>query len=590
MRSFFLLLAVLATFSTSGWAIDIGEKVEGITLKDTWYLPRTLEDLGEADAYVLAFITNECPLAQRYLPKLVELHEKYDEQNVRFVAVNVGPADTITEAAWHAQEHGITFPVTKDWSTETAQELGVTRTPEVVILDSDHIMRYRGRVDDQYRLGGVKPTVGRADLEEALKEVLAGEEVSVKTTPADGCAITAPKVPEPETAVTYHKDIEPIMNQHCLPCHRPGGQGPFSLNSYNKVSARADMVAEVMIERRMPPWYAHPDHGEFLNDQSVPEGEIMKIRQWLEGGKVEGEPAEAPEKPVFEDTKWRIEPNVVISAKQPSALPATGFVPYQYIFLPYEFEEDTYVEAIEIRPDNPKVLHHGNLFFTRGQFQVDATSDFLTGTVPGGMPSELRDGIAWEIPAGATLGLQLHYVTTGKPEACTVEVALRFARGTVDKLLYYHNFDSKDIAVPPYEPNYRIRKEMTLEEDVSTIGLFSHMHLRGKSMWFEAQKPGADPELLLTLPNYSFDWQLTYTKEPFTQKWPAGTKVTCEARWDNSTWNPYNPAPGKTIKEGPQTVDEMMNGFFVYTKDDESLGLKVDPKTGFAMTSMASAE
>src|SRR5205085_7422675 len=82
---------MLTSVSAKDKKVPLGTQAEKFTLKDIHYLPRTLDDFGQAKAYVLAFTTVGCPLVQRYLPRLQELSSHYREQGVRFMAVNVGP-------------------------------------------------------------------------------------------------------------------------------------------------------------------------------------------------------------------------------------------------------------------------------------------------------------------------------------------------------------------------------------------------------------------------------------------------------------------------------------------------------------------
>src|SRR4029079_1953246 len=106
----------------------------------------------------------------------------------------------------------------KDLSGECAKALGITRTPEVVVLNAEHRICYRGRIDDQYRLGGEKPSAGRADLKEALEDLLAGRKVAVEETAVDGCVISFPDPVPPHTSLTYAKDIAPLLNKNCVEC------------------------------------------------------------------------------------------------------------------------------------------------------------------------------------------------------------------------------------------------------------------------------------------------------------------------------------------------------------------------------------
>src|SRR5690606_31181742 len=147
------------------------------------------DDLGASKAKVLVFTSVGCPLVQRYLPRLVELDAAYAPRGVQFLGVNVGPEDTILEVAHQAVEYGVPFPMVKDMDGSVVKAIGARRTPEVAVLDAEGILRYRGRIDDQYRLGGVVPEASHHYLRDALDAVLAGEPVEPAETRVEGCLI-----------------------------------------------------------------------------------------------------------------------------------------------------------------------------------------------------------------------------------------------------------------------------------------------------------------------------------------------------------------------------------------------------------------
>jgi hypothetical protein len=124
-----------------------------------------------------------------------------------------------------------------------------------------------------------------------------------------------------------------------------------------------------------------------------------------------------------------------------------------------------------------------------------------------------------------------------------------------------------------------------LDRDAEGLGLFSHMHLRGKAMSFRAHLPDGKSETLLVIPNYSFSWQIPYRWEPGKQRLPKGTRLECVALYDNSPFNPHNPDPKATVRDGPQTYHEMMNGFFFYLDAKEDLKVDMDGTTGHAKKS-----
>ena len=561
--------------------IPVGAQAGKFTFTDIRYLPRTLDDFVHPKVFVIVFTTTGCPLAQRYLPRLQELSAQYHDKEVQFIAVNVGVDDSIKEVAYQAIEHGVQFPFVKDGQGECARALGVTRTPEVVVLDAGRKIRYRGRIDNQYRLGGVKPSADRQDLKEAIEDVLAGRKVKVKETAVDGCAITFPEVHPANKLLTYAKDIAPLLNKHCVECHRPGTEAPFVLTSYEKAAAKARVIAEVVEEQRMPPWFAHPGFGKFMNQRSLTSEERETIVQWARNGKAPGDLSQAPKPPEFPETKWLIgEPDLIITAAKPQQLPATGYVDYRYVVLPYVFPYDTWVQGVQIMPSNNKVVHHANLAINLPDKGYDEDESFITGKVPGGIPVDLNSGLAIMIPKGSSLVYQIHYVTTGKAETDQISVGLRFAKEPIRKRVHYKIIGDYKFEIPPGAPAHPVTAQKTLECDATGIALFSHMHLRGKDTTFIAHYPDGRNENLLVLPNYSFDWQLGYVWDRGAQHFPKGTKIECSSHFDNSPFNPYNPDPGAVVKNGPQTHNEMMQGFFFYTDDAESLNVRVDPKTG----------
>src|SRR6185295_18676440 len=98
--------------------------------------------------------------------------------------------DPLREVAYQAVKVDAEFPFAKDFKGDAVKALGASRAGEVVVLDSEKKLRYRGRVDNQFRLSGDKPEVGREDLRMAIDDLLAGREMAVAETAVDGCLIS----------------------------------------------------------------------------------------------------------------------------------------------------------------------------------------------------------------------------------------------------------------------------------------------------------------------------------------------------------------------------------------------------------------
>lgn len=577
------LLLLSICWSVTAAATEFGQAIDGLRFKDIRYLVRSLDDLGSKRAYALFFTNTTCPVAQKYLPRLVELDAKYRDQGVQFIAINSQANDSVRDSAAQQLESGGLFPFVKDEDGQAARALGVTHAAEVAVLDGQKRLVYRGRVDDQFTAAVDLPSPSQRDLERALDQVLAGEAVATATTAAAGAVLDLPVETKPTGLVTFHKDVEPILQKRCQACHHDGNAAPFALVKYEECAAHGEVVAEVVRDGRMPPWYADGRHKNFMNDPSLTAAERQTIAHWVQTGMDRGNAAEAPQPLTFSDSKWRIgEPDLVVSMPKPHSLPATGFIDYKYVILPHVFQHDTWLEAIEIRPENQAVVHHCNMAYLNAK-ELAGVQTFITGYVPGGQPMDMRtaqSGVGFLLPAKSALILQIHYVTTGQPEESTITVGLRFPRSMVRKRLYHTLLDPRDIAITPQHPLFAVSEKTTLDHDITVLGMFAHMHVRGRDMTMYAQRPGREIETLLTIPNYNFEWQLGYELMPGQLRLPKGTVLSATAHYDNSAFNPYNPDPARTVPYGDQTPDEMLNAFFFYTHDDESLSLKIEPQTG----------
>ncbi len=429
--------------------------------------------------------------------------------------------------------------------------------------------------------------------------MLAGRDVRVAETEVDGCLINFLPPSLPGKAVTFSEEIAPILQRNCQQCHRPGGDAPFSLTTYASARRRAEMIGEVVREGRMPPWYADPRHGTFLNEPRLTQEERRKIIDWVRGGAKQGDPAAMPAPLRWPKKKWKIsKPDLVVTVRKPVEVPAEGYIPYQYSSMhlpgpagifPYVFPEDTWIQEVQIKAQNTNVLHHANLAYvlpekTKGKKVWGRGEElFITGQVPGGVPLQLEPGLGFLVPKGAVLVLQMHYVTVGTPMSDRISVGIVYAKTPIRKRIRHVQVTNKRFRIPPGAPAHEVRAKRTLKNASSGIGMYVHMHLRGTDIKISATYPDGEKETLLVVPNYSFDWQLPYVWKE-SKKFPAGTVIDCVAHFDNSPFNPYNPDPSKRVKFGPQTYHEMMYGFIFFTEDVEDLKLRVDPKTGRALS------
>ena len=546
-----------------------GEKVGSFALQDFRGKRHSLDDLSDSRLVVIAVLGVECPLAKLYAGRMNSLAREFQSRGVAFLGLNANRHDSITEIAASARHHKISFPILKDAGNRVADALHATRTPEVFVLDEQRIVRYHGRVDDQYGVGYVRDEPTRHDLRTALEELLAGETVSVAETTAVGCLIGRIREPNENNNITYSNRIAHILQNRCVECHRSGQIAPFALTDYDEVAGWADMIDEVVQEQRMPPWHASPDYGHFANDRRMTSAEKSAIADWVAAGAPEGDPADLPEPPQYVDD-WQLpgKPDLVFDIhKEPFVVPAEGALEYQYFSVDPNFTKDTWVQACEIRPGNMAVVHHILMWVVPPggtlRDMVAATGGFLFAYVPGMRPYAFAPGMAKVVPAGSELVFQVHYTPIGteQKDSGRIGLVLTDADDVTTKVMTL-SAEQHKLKIPAREANHReeaVSRE--LPEDRLLLGMMAHAHLRGKSFRYEALYPDGTTEILLDIPDYDFNWQTLYRlTEP--KPLPAFTRIRCVARYDNSEKNLSNPDPTVDVIWGSQTSDEMLIGYF----------------------------
>ncbi len=540
--------------------------VAGFTLKDTAGKAVSLDEFKDQKAVVLVFTGTECPVNNAYMPRLAELHREYAPKGVQFLALNANVQDTPERMAKHAKEYAIPFPVLKDVGNQVADAVGAQRTPEAAVLDAGRVVRYRGRIDDQYGVGFARPKPTRRDLALALDAVLAGKPVAQPAVPVSGCYIARVAKPKAEGAVTFAKQVSRILQNNCQECHRPGQVGPMPLQTYDEAVAWSQTIREVLDDGRMPPWYADPSHGKFANDRRLAPADRAALLAWLDGGMARGDDRDLPPPRSFPEG-WTIgTPDAVFEMPTAYDVPADmprGGIPYQRFKVATNFTEDRWVERAEARAGALSVVHHIIVYLVPpGEtfFQGNPRTPVLVGTAPGDMPLVLRPGMAKKVPAGSSLVFEMHYTPNGTAAKDRSRVGFVFAKEPPKYLVRTMPVGNPGFKIPAGADNHPVEQWATFSSDRLLLGFMPHMHLRGKDFKYEVTYPDGRTETLLWVPRYNFNWQSVYRlAEPIPL--PKGTKLHCLAHFDNSARNPNNPDPTKDVRWGDQTWEEMMIGW-----------------------------
>ncbi len=558
----------------SAAALGVGRLVPDVTFNDLSGKAHRLSEVKGANATVIALTNTSCPLSMKYAPALARFEKQWSSRGVSFVFLNLDTAAPVTELREAVKTIGFRGPYVHDKTEAFGKALQAKTTTEVFVLDAARTLVYRGAVDDRYGLGYALDAPRVTYLNDALEALQRGESPNVVATDAPGCVLGLEPAKQAATKITYHNRISRIMQNNCVECHHTGGIAPFALQTYKQVRSKKGMIDYVVEHGIMPPWFASKESGPFRNDRSLSADDKRDLIAWVEGGCVEGDQADAPLPRVFK-SEWAIgEPDLIVELPRTVDVKAEGVMPYVNLTAGTGVGEERWVQAVEIKPTSPGVVHHV-LVHVKG----DWGKGFLAAYVPGNSHVIYPQGLAKRLPADATLHFQLHYTPNGKATTDRTRIGIKFAKGLPKHEVVTHGVSNRRIRIPAGASNHKEVARRPIPADLTVLGFMPHMHTRGKAFKYVATLPSGRQETLLDVPRYDFNWQLRYDlAEPFVL--PRGSRIEAIGWFDNSKENPANPDPTKEVRWGDQTTDEMLIGyveFYVNNKPVEAA--KDKPKT-----------
>lgn len=374
---------------------------------------------------------------------------------------------------------------------------------------------------------------------------------------------------------TFHGEVARVVQDNCVGCHREGGIAPFSWEDYDEARARLPLIRTLVADGSMPPWFANPEHGRWANDRSLTEEEKATLLAWVEAGGPAGDRDDAPPPREFVGG-WMLgeAPDTVIPIPEVQEIPAEGIVDYRYVYVKTDFPEDRWIQKAELRPTGSEVAHH-SIVFQEGPDDENRGA-WIVGWAPGVPPAEFPDGTGKLLPAGGWLMFQLHYTTMGKAATDRTELALVFADETPERRVRTLAVGTSDFEIPAGAANHEVVAELEMEEEGEIIMFLPHMHYRGKAFRYELIHPDGTDEVLLDVPAYDFNWQLSYVPEEPVRISP-GMILRGRAWYDNSAANPANPDPTVAVTYGEQSFEEMMFGFFEWVPAEVEEGSPPGP-------------
>ena len=388
----------------------------------------------------------------------------------------------------------------------------------------------------------------------------------------------------PAAVPTFARDVAPILYKNCTTCHRPGEVAPMSLLTYEDARPYAKAIRDEVGEGHMPPWHADAPAGTFENERRLSDADRKTILDWIAGGAPRGNTKDLPPRPEYAEGWAAGKPDVVLEMPEDYKIPAQGTVAYEYFYIPTNFTEAKFVQSIEIRPGNRKVVHHVLVNYlakpdlqrtpvlkTNPAFMKlppPVTGDKepnrpegvpvrLIGTyAPGTRPQVFRPGTALRLEPGGVLELQMHYTTNGKATTERTKVGLTFSKDPAPREVRAAAFYNASFTIPALADNAAVPGEVEFLQDTTVWGILPHTHLRGKAWEYRLVTPDGAAKTILSVPHYDFNWQTYYMfKEPLVA--PKGSKIVSTAWYDNSHGNRSNPNANAEVRWGDQTWEEM---------------------------------
>jgi len=440
---------------------------------------------------------------------------------------------------------------------------------------------------------------------------------------AVGCLVVAlvgvggrAQAPASDGIPTFTKDVAPILYKNCVSCHRPGEMGPMPLITYAQARPYARAISAKVTSGLMPPWHAIAPAGTFRNERRLTDAERDTIVKWAANRGPQGDPNDLPPVPQFVQG-WAIgQPDAIVSMTKEFDVPASGTIDYQYFEMPTNFTEDKWVQAIEIRPGATAVVHHVLVYardpnntqrptpFTMlppanpapprpedaarvaaraerqraqsgqgGQQEQVAGSPgvnrgvLIATTAPGTNAVVFDPGTALLIKAGSILTFQVHYTANGSAARDRSSVGFVFAKQPAPQEIRASAFVNARFALAPGKADQQVEAAIEFNEASHIWALFPHTHLRGKSWEYRLVYPDGRSQVVLSVPNYDFNWQ-TYYQYATPIAAPKGARLEAVAIYDNSSANRANPDPKVEVRWGEQTWEEMQYSGITFTVDN----------------------
>ncbi len=550
-------LTMAPTVIPANQAALLGRRMDLGSLKDINGKSVVISE--NAKAVIVALRDPDCPVAAKVAPALARVTQQMAAKGAFVIYLHIG--DERNCGLQDKKKHNFVGHYIHDKNARLCQTFQAKTTTEVFVLDKTMTLRYRGAIDDQYGIGFTKDKAQFNFLRDAVEAVIDNREPAIVATAAPGCSLDL-RPNKKQGAITWHNRISRIMQRNCVECHHQGGAGPFALETYKQVSGRRKgMISDIVDMDLMPPWFADPKHQTWSNDRRLNADDKKDLLAWIDAGCPEGNPndgitMQTPAK------NWKIgKPDLILQLPRKVTVQAEGTIPYVNLAVRNPLKEDRWIEAYQIKPTAPEVVHHVLVFASVDGQRQGGIQGFFAGMVPGQDALTYAPGFAKKLPAGAILRFQMHYTTNGTEMIDQTQIGFRFAKEPPKHVMVTRSAANVRFQIPPHAEAHKVIAQRRIRRETIFTAFMPHMHVRGSGYTYELIKPDKSVETILHIPDYDFNWQLRYQLAEPIRVMP-GSILRTTGVFNNSASNPANPDPTAIVRHGEQTWDEMQIGYW----------------------------
>ena len=548
-----------------------GKIFSGKSIRDLSFFPINglrfrLSELKDKKAIVLIMRNRDCLISEKHSLRLAHMETQYSILGIQFIYIYVGQLDSLNNGKEDLKQFGFRAPYVIDIKQTIVNALSVQTTSEVLILTPDRKLIYRGPLDDSHHLLKSVFKIKNKYVSDILDAIVSDRKFVLKEISSPGCIINRPLMKKK----IFYKDVAPIISRKCSVCHNPSSSNFINYTTYEDIVKRHAIFKHVIENDLMPPWGIDPTTGPWRNDRDLTPKEKAMLLKWIDDGYLK---KKRHFKPLWTSKRKRVKTtdSYIIHLPKKIEIPAEGLNEYKRFIIPTHFGKNKWISHVEFFT-KPKVIHHILLFLVDDSFPyhknlslIKDIRDYAMNSF--GVVSNQKNLWSsknikkymrgYKLPKNSKLVLEIHYESSGQKMVDDYTyIKIIFHKKKPKYKIITHTLKTKNINIPPHQSNHQINMSYKLKKTRYFLGIFSHMHLRGKASSLYITNPKSIKQKIFGIDPYLTNFQTYYElEEPI--KIMDGSIVECINWFDNSASNPANSGPEKYVTWGRFMENEM---------------------------------